>query len=107
MSHVVEATLSSFIEREQQESMSIVERLREELYTNGLAVVGSDACIRALETGQVDVLVLAIENNPEDREELVRLAERQDCEVELVKQSDMLMQLGGVGCLLRYRLPEP
>ena len=107
VSHVVKATLSSFIEREQQESMSTVERLRDELYTNGLAVVGSDACIGALETGQVDVLVLATGHNPEDKEGLVRLAERQDCEVELVKQSDMLMQLGGVGCLLRYRLPEP
>ncbi len=55
----------------------------------------------------MDVLVLATEHNPEDKEELVRLAEQQDCEVELVKQSDILIQLGGVGCLLRYRLPEP
>ncbi len=52
-------------------------------------------------------MVLATEHSTEDKEELVRLAAQQDCEVELVKQSDMLMQLGGVGCLLRYRLPEP
>ena len=81
-------------------------RLRDELYTNGLAVVGSDACIKALERGQVDVLVLATEHNTEDKEELVRLAERQNCEVELVNESDMLMQLGGVGCLLRYQMQE-
>ncbi len=106
VSNVVDATLSSFIEREQQESMSMAVRLRDELYTDGLAVVGSDACIMALERGKVDVLVLATEHNPEDKEELVRLAEQQDCEVELVNESDMLMQLGGVGCLLRYQMPE-
>jgi len=106
VSHVVDATLSSFVEREQQESMSMAARLRDELYTNGLAMVGSDACIKALKRGQVDVLVLATEHNTEDKEELVRLAERQNCEVELVNESDMLMQLGGVGCLLRYQMPE-
>ncbi len=35
------------------------------------------------------------------REELLRLAGRQNCQVEVVEQSDMLMSLGGVGCLLR------
>ena len=53
----------------------------------------------------MDVLVLATEHNPEDKEELVRLAAQQDCEIELVNESDMLMQFGGVGCLLRYRPP--
>ncbi len=84
----------------------MVARLRDELYTNGLAVVGSDACIKALERGQVDVLVLATEHNPEDKEVMVRLAEQQGCKIETVNQSDILMQLGGVGCLLRYRPPE-
>ncbi len=39
------------------------------------------------------------------REELLRLAGRQECQVEVVEQSDALMSLGGVGCLLRS-LPE-
>ena len=105
VSLVVEATLSSFIEQEQRESMSMVTRLRDELYTHGLAVVGSDACITALERGQVDVLVMATDHNPEDKEELVRLAEQQGCKIETVNQSNILMQLGGVGCLLRFRPP--
>jgi peptide subunit release factor 1 (eRF1) len=37
---------------------------------------------------------------------IVRMAEQQGCTVEVVKESDILQQLGGVGCLLRYRLPE-
>lgn len=37
--------------------------------------------------------------------ELVRLAEKSDCGVEVVEHSDALMRLGGVGCLLRYLAP--
>jgi len=36
------------------------------------------------------------------REELVRLAERRGCKVEIARGSDVLTQLGGVGCLVRY-----
>lgn len=36
------------------------------------------------------------------KEELLRLAERSEYQVEVVEQSDALMSLGGVGCLLRY-----
>ena len=38
------------------------------------------------------------------REELLRLAGRLQCQVEVVEQSDTLMSLGGVGCLLRAEL---
>lgn len=37
------------------------------------------------------------------REEMVRLAEQQGASVEIVQQSHQLMQLSGVGALLRYR----
>ncbi len=39
------------------------------------------------------------------KEEMVRLAEHTGAAVEIVSQSDSLNRLGGVGCLLRYRLP--
>ena len=35
---------------------------------------------------------------------MVKLAERQSLEVELVQHSDVLMGLGGVGCLLRWEM---
>jgi hypothetical protein len=40
------------------------------------------------------------------KEAMVKLAERQGCRVEVVNQSESLAGLGGVGCLLRYRLPD-
>jgi len=36
------------------------------------------------------------------KEELVRLAEQNQCQIEIVNHSDILMEFGGVGCLLRY-----
>jgi len=39
-------------------------------------------------------------------EEMVELAEWFGCRVEIVRNSDLLFDIGGVGCLLRYLLPE-
>lgn len=39
------------------------------------------------------------------REEMVRLAEQQSARVEVVMQEDSLAQFGGIGALLRYRMP--
>jgi len=39
-------------------------------------------------------------------EEMVGTAERSGCTVEIVRNSDVLFDIGGVGCLLRYLLPE-
>ena len=41
------------------------------------------------------------------REELVRLAGKWNCSVEVVEKSDDLAALGGVGCLLRYEADLP
>jgi len=38
------------------------------------------------------------------KEEIVRFAEAQGCLIEIVNESKSLTKLGGVGCLLRYRL---
>jgi stalled ribosome rescue protein Dom34 len=37
------------------------------------------------------------------REELVRQAGKMDCPVEVVEYCEALSELGGVGCLLRFR----
>ena len=39
------------------------------------------------------------------KEEMVRMAERTGCRIEIVNQSDVLTRFGGVGCLLRYITP--
>ncbi len=138
LSDVVEATLVSFTESEEQQSRATVADLLHELRTGGLAVVGAEASVRALHRGQADTLVLAKEyqlgtawacdhcgaidngslspdtcqtcgetscRQSDVRELMVRKAEKLDCPVEIVSQSDELMHVGGVGCLLSYRLP--
>ena len=56
---VVAATLSRFIEHEEQESRSVAERLIEGLRSQNLAVVGSAATLDALRSGEVDTLIMA------------------------------------------------
>ncbi len=56
---VVMATLSSFIEHEEQESRSVAERLIEGLRGQNLAVAGSADTLNALLWGEVDTLVMA------------------------------------------------
>ncbi len=104
---VVEATLSTFIEQEQKESLAAVEMLQRQINTNGLAVVGSKATLEALKRGQADMLIMAKEfYEGELKEELVKLAVRHGIKIETVSGSHVLNQYGGVGCLLRYLLPD-
>lgn len=131
---VVMATLSSFIEHEEQESRSVVECLVEELRGQNLAVAGLADTLDALRWGEVDTLVMASNFQPDPgwictdchaygieapqtsvcpycaaesvrpqdiKEAILRLAGQSECPVEVVEQSDVLMSLGGVGCLLR------
>ncbi len=139
LSDVVQATLSAFVEAEEQESRTAVADLAHQLRTGGLAVVGTGPSYRALCQGRVDMLVLAKEYEPGPgwscnncghidveserldtcpecgasafrrfhiKEAMARIAATGDCPVEVVEQSDELMHLGGVGCLLSYRLPD-
>jgi len=134
---VVAATLSSFVEWEEQDSQAVAERFIRGIRTQGLAAAGAAACLGALRQRQVDVLLLAQDQELEPgwrcaacgamriepkapaacpecgkagprtmdtAAELVRLAGQQDCAVEMVAHCDPLMALGGVGCLLRYKV---
>lgn len=134
---VILATLSSFIEYEEQESQTIAERLIEGLRNHNLAVVGTTNSLDALRWSEVDTLVMVSNYQPDPgwscshcqaigtdvpetaicpqcehsevrpvdiRELLLRLAGQQERQVEIVEQSDALMALGGVGCLLRTHL---
>jgi len=137
---IVTATLSIFVEHEEQDSQSISARLIQAIRTQGLAVIGAEDCLDKLQRGQGDTLVMLQEYHPDPgwlcsacnsigttppetnacphcgaeavrptdfREELVRLAGKKDCPVEVVEKSDDLAALGGVGCLLRYQADLP
>ena len=106
ISRVVADTLQRFIEQEEKESQAAVERLVAHLHTSGLAAVGSEQSREALLRGQADQLVLSRSDSNQHREELVRLAERSGCHIEIVADSPLLDGLGGVGCVLRYLTAE-
>ena len=135
---VVAATIGAFLEHEERESVSMVDQLLSRIHTNGLAVAGTDGCMRALGAGQADVLLVAKSYQPgegwecrkcretrmeaprpeacpkcnsarlrvfDGKEEMVRMAERLACQVEVVEHSEALERLGGIGCLLRFLAP--
>lgn len=127
------ATLASFAEHEQQESIEAASLLLDELRRGSLAVAGTAAVLEALGRGQVDFLIIADAYvSPEGwichicqsaavgrlpaacpgcgersvreadfKEELVRLAEKSGCGIEIVRDSDVLLDIGAVGGLLR------
>ena len=106
-SEVVASTIASFLEQEQRESVAMVDRLVKEIETDGLAVVGAEASLRAVEMSVADALILSRAYDPEleIKDTLVKQAELHGCTIEVVNESEALRNLGGVGCLLRYRAP--
>jgi hypothetical protein len=102
-SPVLEQAIHTFIEAEQTESRSTVERLHEQIRRRGLATVGIHASRRAIEQGAAAELVISEELPVPDREELVRLATAANVPIEVCENDDLLHQHGGVGCLLRYQ----
>src|SRR5665811_1082514 len=78
-------------------------------YWPGTIRRGKDDCLRC---GAGDIAVACPTSCPkcgasrlrgfDVMEEMVRLAERSACHVEVVLHSDALARLGGVGCLLRF-----
>ena len=59
ISDIVAATLFSFVDQEEQESLVMVEKLQQKINTHGLAVIGTGASLAALQRRLVDVLILA------------------------------------------------
>lgn len=93
-----------FIEAENAESHDHVRKLRREIHTSGLGVSGYEESLAALEGGYADMLLIDSEAvGMAQREILTRFAAGRGVGVETVGGSELLQQLGGVGCLLRYR----
>lgn len=62
---VVAATLSAFVEWEEQESQAVAARFVQGIRTQGLAVAGATACLDALRQRRADTLLLARDHLPE------------------------------------------
>ncbi|MCU0750835.1 MAG: VLRF1 family aeRF1-type release factor [Akkermansiaceae bacterium] len=103
-SPLVDQAVDTFIEAEQNESRSTVERLHEQVRRNGLAVVGIHPCREVIEAGAASELIISEELHHADREELVRMATAHDIPIEVCEGDELLQSHGGVGCLLRFRM---
>jgi ribosomal protein L30E len=103
-SPLLDQAIDAFIEAEQEESRTTVERLHEQVRRHGLAAVGIHACREVIEAGAASQLVISEELPHADREELVRLATLQDLPIEVCEGDELLQSHGGVGCLLRFRM---
>lgn len=101
-SAVLEQAIEAFIEVEQNESHSTVERLHAQVSRGGLAVVGVDSTREAMECGAASELVISEELPNPNREELVRIATTLELPIEVCEGDELLNSHGGVGCLLRY-----
>ncbi len=103
-SPLLDQAIDAFIDAEQEESRTTVERLHEQVRRQGLGVVGIHTCREVIESGAASQLVISEELPHADREELVRLATLHDIPIEVCEGDEVLQSHGGVGCLLRFRL---
>jgi peptide chain release factor subunit 1 len=128
---LIEAATLEVAKIERQISANAVERLRNEILKNGLAVYGIKETVQATREGKAELLILSKELKPRGwicehcqvvetgskktcpycgnktsevdvLEEILEFAERAGTHIEFVGDNPVLEQLGGVGALLRY-----
>ncbi len=100
---ILETAIESYLQVEHNESESTVKKLFRAFRTNGLAALGLAATLRALKNGQASHLVISNNLPLTSREKLVRIASQHGIPIETVRNSNLLIEQGGVGALLRYR----
>jgi peptide subunit release factor 1 (eRF1) len=113
---VLAATMDAFRRSDARTDAEKVQRVLDEARGNGLGVTGSRDTRAALETGQVDELVIAAapdavrpeEGTPREpqtlAEEMLARARQTSARITFVEDTGLLEPIGGVGALLRYRL---
>lgn len=94
---------------EAAEEQALADQLSGAIQASGLGVAGVEPTRRALEQGQVDVLLLdpTVGLDEATRGAFVRMAVSTGATVEIVENYEPFRQLGGVGALLRYRHAAP
>ncbi|GIW19702.1 MAG: hypothetical protein KatS3mg064_2859 [Tepidiforma sp.] len=103
----VRRTIEQFLlQTEDDLSHETADILAGEVEEGDLGVAGYDRTKYALELGAADVVVIDDAYEPAARkDELARLAAATGARVEVVREHHGLRALGGVGAILRYRLP--
>ena len=129
---LVEEGLRLFQQEERREERDLWKRIKNETLSGGMGAIGAEDVLTALQTGRVDELAVDHDATAEGSrcgscttvfaevhdvcplcdagdvpplklvEELVRLAEQTDADVEFVQEVDGLKNAGGVAALLRW-----
>lgn len=115
---IIDATLEAMREHDAKSDAELVNRLFDQYRAGGLAVVGLQRTLTALDFGQVDRLLLSAsmddiradtgENTqPFTPAELVARAKQTGAEATFIEDSALLAGVGGVGAMLRFPLYAP
>ena len=104
---VLTATLEVLKRKDDETDETVVRDLIGDYRAGGLAVVGVQPVVEALERGQVDTLVISatpeqIEGGDETANRLVTLAHQTSAAVRFIGNVRLLADVGGVGASLRY-----
>jgi peptide chain release factor subunit 1 len=92
-------------ETERNEEKKLLAKMIGELRRGGLGIAGVEETRSALAGGQVDTLMISGSIDAKIVEELTSLAKRTGAAVEFVPgDNKILLSIGGVGALLRYKL---
>jgi peptide chain release factor subunit 1 len=105
---IVEKTLESLHKHKDETERAKVDELIGEWRAGGLGVVGVEEVRKALEVGQVDELLIVAPGQQLEREivdELVTRARQTSATSTVVEDASLLESVGGVGALLRFRVP--
>ncbi|MDY6930439.1 MAG: Vms1/Ankzf1 family peptidyl-tRNA hydrolase [Halobacteriota archaeon] len=121
-----------FFEDGKKRSDENIEKLREEILKDGLAVYGPKETLNAVKNGQVDMLLVrkglkvrgwicekcqsvgqgianfcpnceSVTSEVDVIEEIIEFAKRKETEIDFASDNQILAELGGIGGLLRYK----
>ena len=119
---IVEATIETMRRNDAETDRARVDELLGAYRADGLAVVGVEETLRALELGQVDELVIAAtpdtidpgqrdeapndERSPAERtaDELIAKTRQTAATIRFIEDPALLASVGGVGAFLRFKL---
>lgn len=104
-STVLDTTLELLQKRQEETEREKVEEVLGAWRAGGLGVVGVEPVRTALEVGQVDELLVSNTLEASVADELVAKARQTSAAVTVIEDASLLQRVGGVGALLRYRVP--
>jgi peptide chain release factor subunit 1 len=105
---VLRKSLESLERHNEETDKAKVEAMLGAYRASGLGVAGLKDTRMALEIGQVDELLLSASLNGDSADtvnELVAKARQTSARVTIIEDSSLLESVGGVGALLRYKVP--